>query len=1456
MASNDSEWQRQLQAEKIRDEFERAWLDGPIPNLRAYLERHSEIKELLGADLVELDVHYRLLRGETLSFSDYADFPPEWLVEALNAAEEPSTSLKGPALSSYNSRNSRDKHDPTLPTSIDRFPVIKRLGKGGFGEVYLARDPDLDRLVAIKVPTAGALRMLRHDWMKEARIVARLDHPRIVPVYHVGSTPEFPAFIVSKFIPGGSLADRLKQSLLPLSEALELVIDVAETLDYVHRFEYRMNRALVHRDIKPSNLLLDQQGKVYVADFGLAVEESELEQADASAGTPQYSSPEQVAGEGHKIDGRTDIFALGVVLYELLTGRRPFQATDLCRLKQQITYHDPKPPRQLNAEVSLELERICLKALAKLSSERYSAARDFASDLRRHRDRGEAVIPLPGSVAPTITPLSDITLPSVAPRANLAAISRVLGRQAISPLAPVSRVVPKGLRSFDSQDAGFFLELLPGARDAEGLPESIRFWKQRIDPNGGADSFKIGVLFGPSGCGKTSLIKAGLLPRLSSDILTLYVEATTDDTEQRVNRLLHRALPHLAPQADLIQNLTAVRRGEAKLGSRKLLLVLDQFEQWLHSHWGEEDALLTRALRQCDADNLQCLLLVRDDYTLGVYRFLRILEVRLDQGANNAVVDRFDTDHARKVLIAFGRAFGKLPDETQEQSELQDRFITEAIAGLSEQHLVVPVRLALFAEMFRTRPWTPAALFSVGGSEGVGRLFLEETFRSAKAPPQYRIHARGAQEVLVSLLPEAGSDIKGHRRSREELVHAAGYAHRPADAVELFRILDNELRLISPVESDVDNITNTSDVTSSQSHFPIQHNVNYHLAHDYLVPSMRRWLEDILGDTSAGRAKLLLRERSRLWNDRKKDRHLPSIMEHLRIRRWVTPTEQSPSERQMLARAAQVHTLWTALTMMGLLLLAVGAGYLWQERRQREAVYLVERLEVASAREWNRTFETLRKQGLQSLADASLRERLSVAVEERDSLREIKMRAGLFALVQDASQLQNLAEDLLTLPKDEFGVVLELLEQGADRNATEILWRRAIQIKKNLDRELSPEQSNQFIRAVAALSSLGDTDPKREERWTELIPAIARVLASQQAADIVAWQQSFGVLRPLIFKEALHEMEQNDQKELLKQAEQGALLEYARKKEIFQSDLPFTVAKTDGGPWCTTPEYERWIKNLSRLSTADQVRRIELRTRELNAGFSGKFNMSFNESQQPIALSIDSSQLRDISPLKALRDLPRFQSLTRLDLGLRPGQSGQVADLRPLRGLPLKRLVLSRNSVQDLSPLEGMPLTELVLTGCKQLTSLEPLRNMPLRELVLNETYHNFDNLDALQNLTSLEGLFVSATRLTSLQKLSRLRLKTLAVSGNPLQSLEGLDPSALSALECHQTPIKDLSVLREAKNLVILNCSETRVTDISPLADLPELRDLNLVLTPVTDFSPLDRIPNLKNLVPARPKN
>ncbi len=221
-------------------------------------------------------------------------------------------------------------------------------------------------------------------------------------------------------------------------------------------------------------------------------------------------------------------------------------------------------------------------------------------------------------------------------------------------------VVPKGLRSFDAGDSEFFLQLLPGPRDNEGLPESLRFWKLRIETPLEPE-FTVGVIYGPSGCGKSSLIKAGLLPRLQEHIITVYVEAALEETETRLLNRLQQKIPRLARDLGLVGSLAALRRGEGLLADQKVLIVVDQFEQWLHAMRREVDPELTRALRQCDGEHAQCIVMVRDDFWVALSRFMADLHIEILQGRNAALVDLFDTIHARRVLEDFGRAYERLP---------------------------------------------------------------------------------------------------------------------------------------------------------------------------------------------------------------------------------------------------------------------------------------------------------------------------------------------------------------------------------------------------------------------------------------------------------------------------------------------------------------------------------------------------------------------------------------------------------------------------------------------------------------------------------------------------------------------------------------------------------------------------------------------------------------------------
>jgi serine/threonine protein kinase len=270
-----------------------------------------------------------------------------------------------------------------LPT-IEGYAILEEIGRGGMGVVYKAWQRDLKRPVAIKMVRLGAgttpENLIR--FRQEAELAARLHHPNIVQVYEIGHLDRR-AFLVMEYVEGGTLASRCASQPQPAGEAARLVEVLAQTIDYAHR------QGVLHRDLKPSNILLTAEGAPRIADFGLATFiglENGLTATGAMLGTPGYMAPEQAKKREGQISPATDVYGLGAILYELLTGRVPVAGTDLVDFLCRLVEEEPISPRRLQPGVPRELETVCLKCLQKDPRHRYASAEALAEDLRRFLD--------------------------------------------------------------------------------------------------------------------------------------------------------------------------------------------------------------------------------------------------------------------------------------------------------------------------------------------------------------------------------------------------------------------------------------------------------------------------------------------------------------------------------------------------------------------------------------------------------------------------------------------------------------------------------------------------------------------------------------------------------------------------------------------------------------------------------------------------------------------------------------------------------------------------------------------------------------------------------------------------------------------------------------------------------------------------------------------------------------
>jgi WD40 repeat protein/tRNA A-37 threonylcarbamoyl transferase component Bud32 len=377
------------------NQFAQAWLaatESP-PNLDDYLmvlSAQSPARVLLLVDLIKTDLESRRGHQENVRVQEYLARYPDLVADAGALAEllrweteldSRTTAVRIPIASSASEGTLKDT--PTRravpPPLVPGFDVLEELGRGGMGVVYKARQVKLNRLVALKMILSGvhATEGDRARFRREAEAAARLQHPNIVQIFEVGEVEGRP-FLALEFVGGGSLAQKIKGSPQPPRQAATLIGILARAIHAAHL------KGIVHRDLKPANVLLAEDGTPKIGDFGLA-KRIDVEHGDTRSGvivgTARYMAPEQAAGKNRSIGPPADVYALGVILYECLTGRPPFQEPSDLDTILQVVRDEPVGVRRLQPKVPRDLETICMKCLAKAPERRYASAAALADDL-------------------------------------------------------------------------------------------------------------------------------------------------------------------------------------------------------------------------------------------------------------------------------------------------------------------------------------------------------------------------------------------------------------------------------------------------------------------------------------------------------------------------------------------------------------------------------------------------------------------------------------------------------------------------------------------------------------------------------------------------------------------------------------------------------------------------------------------------------------------------------------------------------------------------------------------------------------------------------------------------------------------------------------------------------------------------------------------------------------------
>jgi serine/threonine protein kinase len=386
-------------SELVRVDFERESQRGERPSVVRYLDEYPELRGSSASviELLQIEFSMRQRAGEQPSADDFrrvhADFKPPADTETNQSA------LITAPFSDQDVRLA----PAAAPERVGKYRIVRQLGAGGFGVVYQAYDEQLERSVAIKIRHGDSGPSgLSDDLLHEARSIAQLDHPGIVRLLEAGETEQGVGYVVYEYIEGETLEVILGRHDYDRAQAVEWVAQVAEALHYAHQ------RRIVHRDVKPGNILLDAARRPKVVDFGLARRDDQFFRDDSGliVGTLAYLSPEQASGDSNWASSQSDLYSLGVILYEVLCQKRPFQAKRTGEMLDQVLHRSPAPPRSFDDTISIPLEDACLKALARQPAARFKTGSDMASAVRAAMRPPTSLLPLVARYAAALAAVS------------------------------------------------------------------------------------------------------------------------------------------------------------------------------------------------------------------------------------------------------------------------------------------------------------------------------------------------------------------------------------------------------------------------------------------------------------------------------------------------------------------------------------------------------------------------------------------------------------------------------------------------------------------------------------------------------------------------------------------------------------------------------------------------------------------------------------------------------------------------------------------------------------------------------------------------------------------------------------------------------------------------------------------------------------------------------------------